>query len=146
MKRVILLIGLLIVVGLVWYYARHPLVSKVKIRNTVFTVDVAITAPQKELGLGGRSTMTQDRGMLFPYDHKERYEFWMQGMQFSLDFIWIDGKTVSDITQNIPAPIGSEQPIIVKPSVPVDKVFEVNAGVIQRTGIQIGDSVEFIDR
>lgn len=146
MKRIVVTTAVLIVLFFSWYYMRHPLSSKVKIRDTVFTVDIAATDEQKELGLGGRATMAADRGMLFPYDHKEQFEFWMKGMQFPLDFIWIDGKTVADITVNIPPPIGNEQPIVVKPKVQVDKVLEVNAETLARTGIQIGDSVEFIDR
>ncbi len=146
MKRVVI-IGIALIVLLFGLYCfRHPLGAKVKIRNTVFTVDVAITNQQKGLGLGGRASMPADRGMLFPYDHKEQFEFWMKGMHFPLDFIWIDGKTVADLTLNIPAPVGDEQPIIVKPNVQVDKVLEVNAGVVARAGIRVGDPVEFIDR
>ena len=146
MKRFLFVILVLIIVFLGWYYLKHPLVAKVKIRNTVFTVDVAATEPQKQLGLGGRVSMPTDHGMLFPYDHKEQYEYWMKGMQFALDFIWIDGKTVADITPNIPFPEAGETPRIVRPNVPVDKVLEVHAGTIERVGIKIGDSVEFIDR
>lgn len=146
MKRILFITGILTILFLGWYYMRHPLSSKVKIHTTVFTVDIAATEGQKELGLGGRATLAADHGMLFPYDHKEQYEFWMKGMKFPLDFIWIDGKTVADITPNVPPPVGNEQPIIVKPRVQVDKVFEVNAGTLTRTGIQIGDPVEFIDR
>lgn len=146
MKKLLIMGFIVIAFFLAFYYFNHPLTSKIKINGTTFTVEVAITEPQKELGLGNRASLSSDHGMLFPYDHKEQYEYWMKGMQFPLDFIWIDGKTVVDVTPNVPSPMGSDQPVIVKPGAPVDKVFEVNAGSIQRADIHIGDSVEFIDR
>lgn len=90
--------------------------------------------------------MPEMHGMLFPYDHKEQFEFWMRGMRFPLDFIWIDGKNVADITENVPPPLENERPVIVKPLVPVDKVLEVNAGTVARIGIKVGDTVEYIDK
>ncbi len=146
MKRIYIVAVLFVALCLGVYYVNHPLSSKVKIRGTVFTVDVAATEQQKELGLGGRDSMPLDHGMLFPYDHKEQYEYWMKGMHFPLDFLWIDGKTVADMTPDIPFPTDGQPLRVVRPNVPVDKVLELNAGTIARLGIQVGDPVEFIDR
>lgn len=146
MKKYLIGIGVILIAFLGMYYATHPLSAKIKIRSAVFTVDVAATESQKELGLGGRASMPETRGMIFPYDHKEQFEFWMRGMQFPLDFVWIDGKTVVDITENVPPPVGNERPIIVKPKSPVDKILEIKAGLIQKYGIKIGDTVDFSDR
>lgn len=129
-----------------WYYRAHPLQAKVRIHGTVFSVDVAVTEAQKSMGLGGRESLSDHRGMLFPYDHKEQYNFWMKGMLFPLDFIWIDGKTIADTTENVQPPQATEQPRIVKPRVEVDKVLEVSAGTVSRLGIRPGDPVEFLDR
>lgn len=137
---------LLFIAALSAYYYTHPLTSKVKINSTIFAVEVAATEAQKELGLGGRSSLTEQSGMLFPYDHKEQYEYWMRGMKFPLDFIWIDGNTIADITENVPVPLPNEQPVIVKPQVAVDKVLEVRAGSVKKNNISIGDTVTFLDR
>lgn len=146
MKRNLIILGVCACVVLTYYYVTHPLSAKVKIDGVTFTVDVAATEAQKEKGLGGRTSLPTDHGMLFPYDHKEQYEYWMRGMHFPLDFIWIDGKTVADVTANVPPPVGAEAPMIVKPNVPVDKVLEVNAGTILNYSIKIGDTVMFLDR
>jgi len=145
MKRALIFI-LILIAGLFLYYKRNPLISKVRIGGDVVYVDVAVTEPQKQLGLGGREVLEADHGMLFVYDHKEQYEFWMRGMLIPLDFIWIDGSRVADIMENVPQPNVGEQPRIVKPRAPVDKVLEVNAGTVKRLGITIGDTVEFLDR
>lgn len=147
MKRYTIVIVCALTALLLIYYHFRPLSSKVRIGPHVFTVEVAATETQKELGLGGRASMPEDHGMLFPYDHKEEYNYWMRGMQFPLDFIWIDGETVADITQNFPPPVATGGiPAIVKPNVPVDKVLELNAGIIARDHIATGDAVEFLDR
>lgn len=128
------------------YYRSHPLTSKVRIRGHVIGVDVAVGMLEQARGLGGRTSLGPNSGMLFIYDHKEQYHFWMMGMKFPLDFIWIDGKRVADITLNVPPPKAFTTPAMVKPRVPVDKILEVNAGVVDRLGIKIGDSVEFLDK
>jgi uncharacterized membrane protein (UPF0127 family) len=145
MKRISIIVFAIFIIGLLWYYRTHPLVSKVRIRGTIIKVEVAATEAQKQKGLGNRTHLPQDSGMLFPYDHKEQYNFWMKAMQFPLDFIWIDDKTVADITRNVPPKQGNTIPIVT-PAVPVDTVLEVNAGVVDQLGIQIGDTVEFLDR
>lgn len=145
MKRIFFSIFILII-GLLLYYRQHPLIAKVRIAGNTFFVEVAVTGAQKQRGLGGRDTLQADHGMLFPYDHKEQYEFWMRGMRFPLDFIWIDGTVVADISENIPPPNAGERPLIIKPTVAVNTVLEVPAGTVQRLGISVGDTVEFLDR
>lgn len=126
-----------------WYYTRHPLVTTVTVKNTTFTVDVAVTAKEKEVGLGYRDSLAPDRGMLFVYDHKERYPFWMRAMRFPIDIVWIDDRTIVDISKNVPV---SDKPVeqlpLYHPNVPVDKALEINAGLSDAYGISIGDSVK----
>ncbi len=144
MKKLIVVAATLAIgVFAIWYYTRHPFVTTVTIKNTTFTVDVAVTAKEKEIGLGFRDSLEPDRGMLFVYDHKERYPFWMRNMRFSIDIIWIDDRTIVDITKNVPV---SDKPVqelpLYHPNVPVDKVLEINAGLSDTYGLSIGDTVK----
>ena len=140
---IIFTICILIIYGL--YYKKNPLVSKVRIDTHTFTVDVAVTPLEKMNGLSGRDPLPENHGMLFVYDHKEKYEFWMKGMKFPLDFIWIADHTVVQLTENVPAPTGLI-PAIVKPTQSIDKILEVSAGSIKTKSIKVGDVVQFIDR
>ncbi|MBU1472644.1 DUF192 domain-containing protein [Patescibacteria group bacterium] len=135
-----------ILVGTFLYYLRHPLTAKVRIGNHVFPVELAVTQKEKEKGLGQRSSLAPGHGMLFVYDHKEVYPFWMKDMQFPLDFVWIAEKTVVDITKNVQAPKPGQPPAVIHPSAPMDKILELNAGDIQRFGTKIGDTVTFPDK
>lgn len=141
MKKIISIVIILGIFSL-WYYTRNPLQSSVTIRGTRFFVDVAITSKEKELGLGNRLTLPSDHGMLFVYDHKEVYSYWMKNMRFPIDIVWIDGRTIVDITKNVPistTPTG--QLPLYHPIVPIDKVLELPAGTSDRVGIIIGDKI-----
>ena len=104
-----------------------------------------MTAKEKERGLSGRKELKPETGMLFLNDHKEVYPYWMKEMRFPLDFVWIDGNIVIDLTENVPIPEGNTLPII-HPKSAVDKILELNVGGIKRIGIEIGDKVTFVDR
>jgi uncharacterized protein len=140
------IIGMLLLVILLvfsyFFYSKHPLSGTVTIKNTLFIVDLAVNPLEKEKGLGYRKALLPKHGMLFPYDHKELFAFWMKGMQFALDFIWIDGNKIVDITKDVQPPNGLDMHVV-KPSVPVDKILEINAGDVDTYNIKIGDTVVF---
>lgn len=143
MKKIIFPAIVLLLLASVFYYLRHPLQSTVTIRGTKFFVDLAITPKEKDLGLGKRLMLPPDHGMIFPYDHKETYSFWMKDMHFPIDILWIDNKEIVDITKNIPAPSSQEEKLpIYKPRIPVNTVLELPAGTSDRLGIVIGDKVD----
>src|SRR5438094_9545272 len=54
-------------------------------------VEVARTDAEREKGLGGHAPLGQYDGMLFIFDQPAPYAFWMKGMTFPLDMLWIDG-------------------------------------------------------
>src|SRR3989344_6075059 len=63
--------------------------GEVVVGETVFKVEVAKTGIEKTRGLSGRPGLKEREGMLFLYATPQRSSFWMKGMSFSLDFIWI---------------------------------------------------------
>ena len=141
--RIPLICGIVFLVFLVWYYWAHPLTTRVNINGNMFTVDLAITNKEKEKGLGYRDNLKADHGMLFVYQNKDRYGFWMKGMRFPIDIIWISDNTIVDISKNVPVATTGALPTYT-PKEPVNKVFEVNAGTTDRLGIQIGDTIKIL--
>ncbi len=139
--KIIILVGLfLLSIFSFWFYTRHPLSGTVTIKNTIFIVDVAVTNIEKEKGLGYRKNLEPKHGMLFVYDHQEIFPFWMKGMNFPLDFIWLQGNIIVDITKNVQPPNGLDMHVV-KPTVKVDKILELNAGEVDAYNIKIGDTV-----
>jgi len=144
MKKIIVVSLIFLLLFTLYFYVRHPLGAKVIINEHTIHVEVAVTNAEKEKGLGYRDWLPVNTGMLFVYQNKDRYGFWMKGMRFPLDFIWITGNKVVDVSQNILQPDNDTvRPVNVAPNVPVDKVLEVNAGDIDRLGVKIGDLVQF---
>lgn len=145
MKK-ILYVAVLICIAAFFYYLRHPLGEKAVINGHIVMLELAITEKQKEKGLGERNSLPENSGMLFVYQQRDRYGFWMKGMRFPLDYIWIDGNVVVDLSPNIPPPATeTDAPVALSPNAPVNKVLEVNAGTIEKFGVKIGDIVQFIN-
>lgn len=108
-------------------------------------IEVADTREEKSKGLGGRQSLATDSGMLFVYDQKEKYKFWMKNVKFALDIIWIDGDMVVDIIKNVPPPESKQKDEtlpIYEPIQPVDSILEVNAGFTGSNNITVGDKIE----
>ncbi len=143
--RIPIICGTLFLVFLSSYYWRHTLITKVQLGTERFRVELAVTEAEKQRGLGYRTHLAPDEGMLFVYSHPEQYSFWMKGMQFPLDIIWIHGKTIVDITANVPVATSGAMPTY-SPKAPADKVLEVHAGTVERLGVKIGDPVQILKR
>lgn len=121
-----------------------PATKQLQIDNTTFNVEIADTPEKRSKGLGGRQSLGQNEGMLFIFPAPETPAFWMKGLTFPLDFIWIRGFRVVDLTSNVPQPSPGQPDSalpIYQPREEVDKVLEVNAGTIQRLGIKVGDTI-----
>ena len=147
-KKIILAaigIGILVFAATVYYYSKNPLGLKLQIRNQVFQVDVAVSPEEHVKGLSGRTSMAENKGMLFIFDTKQQYSFWMKEMNFPLDMVWIDDKTIVDISKNVPVEKGYPLPTYT-PQKPVNRVLEINAGLADKYGFQIGDTVNYLKR
>lgn len=110
-----------------------------------FKVEVADTKAKRSKGLGGREKLATDEGMLFVFDKDNKYPFWMKGLKFPLDFVWIKDNQIVDIIQNVPPPVEGQKdedlPIYL-PKVPINRVLEINGGTVERLQIKVGDKIK----
>jgi uncharacterized membrane protein (UPF0127 family) len=114
----------------------------IKINDTKINIEEAKTPAEKSQGLSDRSSLPANQGMLFYFDTLGNYSFWMKGMNFPLDFIWISGNEIVEINEDI-KPSDYQPPKSLIPKNEVDKVLEVNAGFSKKNNIKIGDKVQF---
>jgi uncharacterized membrane protein (UPF0127 family) len=77
--------------------------------------------------------------MLFPYDEPGFYSFWMKGMRFDIDIVWLREGRIVDLSAGVPAPRGSSRFPTYRPRELTDAVLEVPAGFSVAHGWQIGD-------
>ena len=121
-----------------------PQVPQVSFGDVTFAVELATTAGERALGLSGRSSIDRNSGMLFIYEADVTPGFWMRGMLFPLDIIWIDGQgEVVGVSSDLaPAQEGSQPPLYYPPG-PIRYVLEVNSGLAEELGIRPGSRALF---
>lgn len=115
--------------------------AKVVLGGQEFKVEVANTMMSRARGLSGHAPLGYDEGMLFLFGESGNYGFWMKDMNFPIDIIWIEGDKIATIAPNIPP---DTYPSSFYPDLPSDKVLEINAGLVQKLGVKVGDEVKFI--
>lgn len=114
-------------------------------------VEVAENATDHARGLGGHAPLGTTDGMIFVFQTPGFYAFWMKGMTFNLDILWIDGAAdalrVVQVASDVPA-FPTETPDgrlpTYSPSRPASYVLEVNAGFAVEHGITVGSPVTFV--
>lgn len=98
-------------------------------------LDIANTEALRSLGLGERDSYPNGRGMLFLFDVPYSYGFWMKGMRFPIDMVFLSRGKIVFIEQGIQP----DDKRIIAPPVPVDQVIEFNAGGAD--GLSVGDRI-----
>jgi len=107
-------------------------------------VEVATSGEQQTRGLGYRDALERDHGMLFVYPEPRSVTFWMKGMRFPLDMVWIGAdRRVVSVTANIPPQPGASDAELRRytPAVSVQYVLELNAGAAAEFGLVPGTEV-----
>jgi uncharacterized membrane protein (UPF0127 family) len=138
---VALVIGLAVAIAVTTLW---PKTSPVTLRmdGRTYTLEIARTASQQQKGLGERPSMPHDHGMLFAYSISGRYCYWMKGMQFPLDIIWLDAnKRVIETRQNLSP---NTYPESYCPSGSSTRyVIELNAGQAAEMHLRAGQQLDF---
>lgn len=111
-------------------------------------IEYATTEVAREKGLGGRTIIPNDYGMLFVFPNDKYYGFWMKDTLVPLDIFWLDdsdgggsasgGKgqlVVVSMSLNVAT---STYPGVFYPSAPARYVLETAAGFAQAHGIATG--------
>jgi uncharacterized membrane protein (UPF0127 family) len=121
--------------------AVEKLVIETTLGQKEFTVEIAQSQKQQELGLMYRTSLASDRGMIFIEDQDMALAMWMKNTLISLDMLFIDseGKIVFIADHATP-----ESTAIITPGRPVRAVIELAAGTADADHIKVGDRV--IDR
>lgn len=160
---------IVVVLGLAYAFVgnKNKIIS-VKIGENIFKTEVAETMGQKAKGLSYRDSLDKDGAMYFDFSaplsgtgslpagrqgafgggESAIRGFWMMGMRFPIDIIWIKNNVVVGIEKNALAPMPGTPESALKlyyPPEAVDKVLEINAGLSDELGIKVGDSFVIIN-
>lgn len=117
--------------------------ATIRIGNETIEAEVADTSQLRSRGLGYRDGLRDGTGMLFVYDNAAEHSFWMKGMRFCLDIIWIEDAQIRGAAESVCPVEGvpdADLPRYRAPE-PVRFVLEVPAGWMQVHGFGIGEPV-----
>jgi len=103
-----------------------------------FTIELAITGPEREQGLMFRRSLAPDAGMLFDMDLPTNITMWMKNTFIPHDMLFLDpaGRIVDIHERAVP-----QSTDIISTRAPARYVIELNGGTAERLGIKIGDRV-----
>jgi uncharacterized protein len=109
--------------------------KKVEVR-----VEIADGLLERERGLMDRTSLGEDRGMLFVFRREQPLSFWMRDTRIPLSIAYIDSKgRITDILDM--KPLDDKPPHYVS-SEPVQYALEVNQGFFDERGVKVGDHTE----
>lgn len=102
-------------------------------------LDVADTPQLRRQGLGGRDGLAENQGMIFLYGVSGEYGYWMKGMNFPIDMIWLNAEDeIVTIKTSVPP---DTYPEVFYPTESARKIIEVSAGVAAELNLEVGDQL-----
>lgn len=114
-----------------------PIAAQVKIGDRVLGLEVARTVEQQATGLMYRTTLADDRGMLFEFNPPQSVRFWMKNVAIPLDMIFIKDGKIKAISAAVP-PCNTNPCPTYGPGTPIDRVIEVRGGRAKELGLTVG--------
>ena len=103
-------------------------------------IEVAETDYETETGLMYRKSMEENQGMLFVFPDVRQHFFHMKNTEFGLDIVFIDEHLIIASFQENAQPYDEK---LLPSQVPVKYALEVNAGLVEKWLLEVGDSIEF---
>lgn len=118
-----------------------PNIPYVVVGGQKIEVELAVSQEEQLHGLSNRDMLEPTRGMLFVFEKPGKYNFWMQGMNFNIDMIWIsEDMKIVYIKKNADHTKPFDQ---YGPSVDAKYVLEVVAGFSDMHKVKEGDVIQF---
>ncbi len=110
----------------------------ITIRDRTVQLEIAQTPAEQARGLGDRDELAWGHGMLFEYPAPGFPGFWMKGMRFDIDIVWIREGRIVDVSHRVRHFPEGPGPTI-RPRQLTDTVLEVPAGFAQAHSWRVGD-------
>lgn len=144
-----------IVVVAVFFYKTSPevisdipeLAQDAEFGGVSLRIEYATTSEARKQGLGGRTEIPDNYGMLFVFPNDDLHGFWMKDTLVPLDIFWLDasagGRSASGgqelvVVSFMTDVATSSYPNVLYPTVPARYVLETAAGFARVRGIATG--------
>ena len=110
-------------------------------------VEIVTSREEQRKGLGYRNQLEDGKRMLFVYSNSSERIFWMKGMRFPIDIIWIVSGKIIQIKENIPPPsllISDKNLETFGHGIYADMVLEVPSGYSKKNRFKKGDKIRIL--
>lgn len=118
----------------------QPPTARLQVNGHTLSLEIAESDAARERGLGGRKNLAENKGMVFIFDKASRQCFWMKGMEFPLDMVFMNAqRQITTIRSDI-------SPKTYPKNYCADDtkyVIELNAGEAARLGLHPGQTLSF---
>ncbi len=116
--------------------------AEARIKTKVFTLYVATSPKDMQVGLAAYDSLAEHQGMIFRGLTAGQQGMWMKHMKFDIDIIWVDSH--GTIVHIEPLVSKDSYPKVYQnpPNTTSQYVIELAAGVCQKYGIARGEHVE----
>jgi uncharacterized membrane protein (UPF0127 family) len=104
-----------------------PISAQAEMAGQRISLEVARTLQEQATGLMYRTSLADDRGMLFSFDPPQPVNFWMKNVKISLDMVFLRDGEVIEIAANVPPCTTSPCPTYGPQSL-IDQVIELRGG------------------
>lgn len=138
---ILIVVSCLVVSALVISQKQDNNHVKAKIGNETYSLTVLDTQESRTSGLSGKSSLPERQGMLFDFKQEANWRIWMKNMKFPIDIAWLNSsKEIIYIKHNAKP---EDYPEKYSANMPSLYVVEVPANTFNKTGVSIGDKIEF---
>jgi uncharacterized membrane protein (UPF0127 family) len=144
MKILYLFLGILILLIVVFIEINYfnSQTPRAEINGHTFSLYLAKTSSEQEVGLAKFNKIGKNQGMLFIFLQSDYYSFWMKNMKFPIDIIFINKSVIVDVFQNVPFQKNNDNLPIYTTHKKADGVLEINSGLSKEYKIKTGDKVD----
>jgi len=110
-------------------------------KDIIVNVEIADNVFKHQIGLMNRTSLDYNSGMLFVFQNERPRSFWMKNTLIPLDMIFVDSNLrIVNIIKNA-QPCKTIACELYPSGIPAKYVVEVNAGFVDKEGIEIGDKI-----
>lgn len=138
-------IAIIVLIILKVFFRPHQLKEvKINIKSQEFKLEIAKTVSELSRGLGGRTKLCNNCGMLFIFPADSPMVFWMKDTLIPLDMIFLDknGKVLNIITAETEIGTPDYRLKLHKSQGFGRYVIELNKGAAQKINLNPGDVID----
>lgn len=107
-----------------------------------FNIEIVSSQEKLSNGLMFRESLDENSGMLFIFPEENSHNFWMKNTLIPLDIIWINTDKEIIFIQHNAQPCLKEPCEIFTSDEKALYVLEINSGISEKIGLEVGEKVD----